>query len=151
METWDRTQPHTTVPPPASTRMAESVPYMLRGTAPFCQEEGMWQCLRRYSCAIHMEWQHHSFYWVTRVTAQHLPMHGAAQTHSAAPMKRIHPDGWQPHCCTGRDPEGRAALTVVHRKQNSGPQSLVSQTLPHRCFQQRGFFCWRGKASPFYV
>lgn len=38
----------------------------------------------------------------------------------------------------GEDGKGRAALTVGHRNQNSGPQSLAGQTLLDRWFQQLG-------------
>lgn len=59
--------------------------------------------------------QHHSFYWVTRVTAQHLPMHGAA------PMKWIHPDCWQPHCCTGRRSRGQSCSYCGPQKTELRP------------------------------
>lgn len=93
-----------------------------------------------------MEWQHHSFYWVTWVTAQHLPMHGAA------PMKK--------------DPPRLLAAPLLHWEKIQGAELLLlwlteNGTQAHShwlakhyhtgAFNNGGFFCWRGKASPFYV
>ena len=44
--------------------------------------------------------------------------------------------------------EGTAALTVAHRKQNSGPQSLAGQPLAHRWVQQPGLFLLQRESQP---
>lgn len=58
-----------------------------------------------------------------------------------------------PTVALGKDAESTAALTALHRKQNSGPQpqSLAGQTLLYRWFQQLGLCLLKGKNQSTHI